>query len=127
MLQDAGLPQGATVAELIDLIRGLYPDPLSLARGRLLADGPPDQVRAQAAGRGVVRLAADGLPVAVLERLPAVEAVQADRGRVTLSTTDPDRTVRALLQQAPHLQGLEVTQTGMEQAFLQLTSEGDAP
>ena len=30
MLQDAGLPQWATVAELVDLIRGMYPDPLSL-------------------------------------------------------------------------------------------------
>jgi ABC-2 type transport system ATP-binding protein len=30
MLQDAGLPSGATVAELVGLMRGLYPQPLSL-------------------------------------------------------------------------------------------------
>lgn len=30
MLQDASLPQGVTVSELIDLIQSLYPDPLSL-------------------------------------------------------------------------------------------------
>src|SRR5918992_85918 len=30
MLQDAGMPQGVTVAELIELIRALYPDPRSL-------------------------------------------------------------------------------------------------
>jgi ABC-2 type transport system ATP-binding protein len=219
MLQDAGLPQGAKVGELVDLVRSLYPEPLSLADalrladlegvarrrveqlsggqrqrvrlalavagnpqllvldeptaaldvdarrtfwqrvrgyvsaghtvlfathrleeadavadrvvliggGRLLADGTPDQVKAQAAGRSTVRVAADGLSREILERLPGVQAVQADRGRVTLHTTDPDATVRALLQQAPHTRGLEVTRAGMEEAFLHLTQQGGTP
>jgi ABC-2 type transport system ATP-binding protein len=38
MLQDAGLPSGATVAELIGLMRGLYPDPLDLSDALRLAD-----------------------------------------------------------------------------------------
>jgi len=215
MLQDAGLPQGARVAELIDLVRSLYPEPLSLqdalrladledvanrrierlsggqrqrvrlalavagnpqllvldeptaaldvdarrtfwhrvrgyvsagrtvlfathrleeadavadrvvviAGGRLLADGTPDQVKAQAAGRSTVSVAADGLSRYLLENLPAVETVHQDRGRVTLSTSDPDATIRALLQQAPHARGLEVSRAGMEEAFLQLTHQ----
>jgi ABC-2 type transport system ATP-binding protein len=219
MLQDAGLPQGAKVAELIGLVRGLYPQPLSLAEvlrladlegvaarqtqrlsggqrqrvrlalavagspqllvldeptaaldvdarrsfwqrvrgyvsagrtvlfathrleeadaadrvvvisgGRLLADGTPDQVKAQAAGRSTVSVAADGLPREALEHLPAVVAVEVDRGRLTLATSDPDATVRALLQQAPNTQGLEVTRAGMEEAFLQLTHhQGGTP
>ena len=220
MLQDAGLPQGARVAELIDLVRSLYPEPLSLqdtlrladledvanrrierlsggqrqrvrlalavagnpqllvldeptaaldvdarrtfwhrvrgyvsagrtvlfathrleeadavadrvvviAGGRLLADGTPDQVKAQAAGRSTVSVAADGVSRYLLENLPAVETVQQDRGRLTLSTSDPDATIRALLQQAPHARGLEVSRAGMEEAFLQLThQEGGTP
>jgi ABC-2 type transport system ATP-binding protein len=219
MLQDAGLPQWAKVAELIGLVRSLYPQPLSLAEvlrladlegvagrqvqrlsggqrqrvrlalavagspqllvldeptaaldvdarrgfwqrvrgyvsagrtvlfathrleeadavadrvvviagGRLLADGTPDQVKAQAAGRSTVSVAADGLPREALERLPAVVAVEEDRGRLTLSTTNPDATVRALLQQAPNVQGLEVRRAGMEEAFLQLTHQGGTP
>jgi len=220
MLQDAGLPQGARVAELIGLVRSLYPEPLSLqdtlrladledvanrrverlsggqrqrvrlalavagnpellvldeptaaldvdarrgfwhrvrgyvsagrtvlfathrleeadavadrvvviADGRLLADDTPDQVKAQAAGRSTISVAADGLPREALERLPGVQTVQLDRGRLTLSTTDPDATIRALLQQAPHVQGLEVTRAGMEEAFLSLThQEGGTP
>jgi ABC-2 type transport system ATP-binding protein len=220
MLQDAGLPQGAKVAELIGLVRSLYPDPPTLqdtlrltdleplaqrqvqrlsggqrqrvrlalalagnpellvldeptaaldvdarrafwervrgyvsagrtvlfathrleeadavadrvvviAGGRLLADGTPDQVKAQAAGRSTISVAADGLPRYLLENLPAVETVRQDRGRMTLSTSDPDATIRALLQQAPHVQGLEVTRAGMEEAFLQLThQEGGTP
>jgi ABC-2 type transport system ATP-binding protein len=215
MLQDAGLPQGARVAELVDLVRRLYPEPLSLqdtlrladledvanrrverlsggqrqrvrlalavagnpellvldeptaaldvdarrtfwhrvrgyvsagrtvlfathrleeadavadrvvviASGRLLADGTPDQVKAQAAGRSTVSMAADGPSRELLENLPAVETVRQDRGRLTLSTSDPDATIRALLQQAPHVQGLEVSRAGMEEAFLQLTHQ----
>jgi ABC-2 type transport system ATP-binding protein len=215
MLQDAGLPQWAKVAELISLVRSLYPEPLSLqdtlrltdleplagrqvqrlsggqrqrvrlalalagnpellvldeptaaldvdarrsfwervrgyvsagrtvlfathrleeadavadrvvviAGGRLLADGTPEQVKAQAAGRSTISVAADGLSRELLERLPAVAAVEEDRGRVTLHSTDPDATVRALLQQAPQVQGLEVTRAGMEAAFLHLTHQ----
>jgi ABC-2 type transport system ATP-binding protein len=220
MLQDAGLPQGARVAELVGLVRRLYPEPLSLADtlrladledvanrrverlsggqrqrvrlalavagnpellvldeptaaldvdarrtfwhrvrgyvsagrtvlfathrleeadavadrvvviagGRLLVDGTPDQVKAEAAGRSTVSLAADGPSRELLENLPAVQTVRQDRGRLTLSTTDPDATIRALLQQAPHVQGLEVTRAGMEEAFLQLThQQGGTP
>ncbi len=219
MLQDAGLPQGARVAELIGLVHSLYPDPLSvadalrladleplaqrqvqrlsggqrqrvrlalalagnpellildeptaaldvdarrtfwdrvrayvsagrtvlfathrleeadavadrvvvIAGGRLLADGTPDQVKAQAAGRSTISVAADGLSRYLLESLPAVETVRQDRGRMTLSTSDPDATIRALLQQAPHAQGLEVTRVGMEEAFRHLTQQGGTP
>jgi ABC-2 type transport system ATP-binding protein len=220
MLQDAGLPQWAKVAELISLVRGLYPQPLSVADalrltdleeiagrqtqrlsggqrqrvrlalalagnpellvldeptaaldvdarrtfwdrvrgyvstgrtvlfathrleeadavadrivvisgGRPLADGTPDHVKAQAAGRSTISVAADGVPRELLERLPAVETVRQDRGRLILHTTDPDATVRALLQQAPNVQGLEVTRAGMEEAFLHLThQEGGTP
>jgi ABC-2 type transport system ATP-binding protein len=216
MLQDAGLPQGVTVSELVDLIRALYPAPLSrqdalrlsdlegvagrrverlsggqrqrirlalalagdpellvldeptaaldvaarrafwdrvgasaaegrtvlfathrleeadavadrvlvLVGGRLVADGAPDQVKAAATGRSAVSFTADGLPSEVLERLPAVESVEADRGRLTLYTTNPDVTVRALLREAPRVEDLQIIRAGMEEAFLQLTREG---
>lgn len=219
MLQDAGLPQGVRVSELIGLIRGLYPDPLPVAdvlrladltdvagrqvhrlssgqrqrvrlafalaggpdlllldeptaaldvearrgfwnrvrtyvsegrtvlfathrleeadavadrilvisHGRLVADGTPEAVKAAAAGRSTVSFSTDGAAEHVLAGLPAVEAVESTGRRTTLYTTDPDRTVRALLQRAPQAQDLDVRRSGMEEAFLALVQEGETP
>ena len=94
-----------------------------MARGRLVADGPPDAVTAIARGRGAVSFRANGTQIELLQRLPAVEAIELGRGRVTLRTEDPERTVRALLETAPHVEGLEVTAPRLEDAFLALTRE----
>jgi ABC-2 type transport system ATP-binding protein len=96
-----------------------------MARGRLVADGPPDTVTAIARGRGAVSFKANGTPIELLQRLPAVGAVELGRGRVTLRTEDPELTVRALLDAAPHVDGLEVTAPRLEDAFLALTREED--
>jgi ABC-2 type transport system ATP-binding protein len=94
-----------------------------MARGRLVADGPPDAVTAIARGRGAVSFKANGTEIELLQRLPAVEAVELGRGRVILRTEDPDRTVRALLEAAPRVDGLEVSAPRLEDAFLALTRE----
>jgi ABC-2 type transport system ATP-binding protein len=96
-----------------------------MARGRLVADGPPDAVTAIARGGGAVSFRANGTQIELLQRLPAVEAVELARGRVTLRTEDPERTVRALLEAAPRVDGLEVTAPRLEDAFLALTREED--
>jgi ABC-2 type transport system ATP-binding protein len=97
-----------------------------MASGRLVADGPPDDVKAIARGRGAVSFRANGTPIELLERLPAVEEVELGRGRATLRTADPERTVRELLEAAPHVNGLEVTAPRLEDAFLTLTGEEDS-
>jgi ABC-2 type transport system ATP-binding protein len=94
-----------------------------MASGRLVADGAPEAVKAIARGRGAVSFRANGTQVELLERLPAVEAVELARGRATLRTGDPERTLRALLEAAPRIEGLEVTAPGLEDAFLTLTGE----
>jgi ABC-2 type transport system ATP-binding protein len=216
MLQDAGVPKGVTVAELVGAIAGLYPDPLSvedalavadlvdvagrqvqrlsggqrqrvrlalalaanpellvldeptaaldvearrafwdrarayvsggrallfathrleeadavadrvavIARGRLVAEGSPDEIRTRAAGQSTVSFVADGFTPEAVDHLPGVVKVEPGRGRLTISTTDPDGTVRALLRGAPEVAGLEVRRAGLEEAFLSLTHEG---
>jgi ABC-2 type transport system ATP-binding protein len=95
---------------------------LVIAGGRLVASGTPDQIRAAAAGRTTVSFVAPDVPVEIFERLPGVEAAEAHRGRVTVYTTDPDNTVRAVLERVPQVEGLQVTRAGMEEAFLSLTT-----
>jgi len=94
-----------------------------IASGRIVADGPPDEVKAIATGRGAVSFRPNGTRIEVLERLPAVEEVEIGRGRVTLRSRDAERTVRALLEAAPKVDGLEVTAPRLEDAFLALTRE----
>ena len=97
-----------------------------IAGGRLVADGSPEAVKAIAKGRGAVSFRANGTPVELLERLPAVDEVELGRGRITLRSADPERTLRALLAAAPHIDGLEVTAPRLEDAFLTLTQEEDS-
>jgi ABC-2 type transport system ATP-binding protein len=96
-----------------------------MAHGRVVADGDPAEVKARAGGSSTVRFAADGVPLGSLERLPAVEGVEAGGGRVSVRTRDPNRTVRALMDAVPVLHGLEVTGTDLEEAFVALTQEDD--
>jgi ABC-2 type transport system ATP-binding protein len=95
---------------------------LVIAGGRLVASGTPDQIRAAAAGRTTVSFVAVGAPLEILERLPGVETAEANHGRVTVHTTDPDATVRSVLERIPNVEGLQITRAGIEEAFLSLTT-----
>ncbi|MET8527480.1 ABC transporter ATP-binding protein [Micromonospora sp. NPDC005172] len=91
-----------------------------LAAGRVVADGPPAQIRALAGGRTVSFDVAGG-PLDGLDALPGVRAVQVRGGRVALTTDDADATVLALAG-TRGFQGLEVTAAALETAFLTLTA-----
>lgn len=96
---------------------------LVLSGGRLVADGAPGEIKARVSDRGVVRFSAPAAPLEVLERLPAVQQVELARDRVTLYTSDPDRTVRAALDRLPGVEDLEVARAPLEEAFVALTDD----
>ncbi|MET0415347.1 MAG: ABC transporter ATP-binding protein [Actinoplanes sp.] len=91
-----------------------------LAAGRVVADGPPAQIRALAGGRTVSFDLAGG-PVEGLEALPGVRSVQVRGDRVILTSDDSDATVLALAG-ARGFRSLEVTTAALEAAFLTLTA-----
>ena len=93
-------------------------------RGRIIADGRPDRIKAHAAGRQVMcrsRLTHDALSA-----LPGVTRVDMQADGVRLITADAEATARALLLQDATVSGLEIRSAGLEEAFLALTNADTA-
>ncbi|MFG2071743.1 ABC transporter ATP-binding protein [Nonomuraea maritima] len=92
-----------------------------VARGRIVADGTPAEIKQRAGGRAV-RFTLGDQPAAGLERLPAVSAVEVEGEVATLHTADPDTVVAALYGTGLKVRDLEITTPALEDAFLSLTS-----
>ncbi|GAA3690753.1 ABC transporter ATP-binding protein [Microlunatus aurantiacus] len=93
-----------------------------LARGRLIADGTPSTIKSRVADR-TVTMAAHGVDLTELRRLPAVIAAESTGGRVMLRTTDSDSTLRALVAEHPGATDIEIVSASLEDAFLTLTHD----
>ncbi|MBB4682585.1 ABC transporter ATP-binding protein [Amycolatopsis jiangsuensis] len=89
--------------------------------GRVVADGSVAEVRALAGGR-TIHAVLPGAGPELLRTLPALTDFAQRGDRISLSSTDSDRTLRALLQAAPAAREIEVGAVGLEGAFLSLTS-----
>jgi len=93
-----------------------------MTRGRIVADGTAQEIKAAAGGR-TVRFTIGDQPTAGLDTLPGVTAVELRGGTARLRTTDPDATVRALYASGVQVRDLEVKGAGLEDAFLSLTGD----
>ena len=97
-----------------------------LRSGRIVADGSPDQVKSDAGIARTVRFRSlTGSPDR-FRQLAAVTAVHADEDRITLLTADADATVWALYELRDTITDLAITQGGLQEAFLALTSPADS-
>jgi ABC-2 type transport system ATP-binding protein len=89
-----------------------------MARGRIVANGPPTEIKARVGGR-VIRATLLDVATSNAER----------RGdAVTLACADSDssdRALRELLTRYPGARDLEVRGVGLEEAFLELTADND--
>ncbi len=91
-----------------------------MAKGRRVAEGTVEEMRAI-----VVRKRVDcvtTLSVGAIESWAGVTAVTSADGRVSITTTDAEATVRMLLAD-PGLADLEVRRAGLSDAFAELTQE----
>jgi ABC-2 type transport system ATP-binding protein len=92
-----------------------------MARGEVVIDGDPADVR-RAAGASTVRFTLDG-PGPSAEYLPGVTSMIEHSGRISLSSTNPDETVSALVASGIRWSDLEVTPPSLDESFLFLTKE----
>ncbi len=98
-----------------------------LAGGRIVADGPTDQIRSQAAGRTVrARVATDRIEQVVesLRHRDDVRRVTASGDRVSVETAASD-TIAALLIRDFGGTDLEIEAASLERAFMTLTNGTD--
>jgi ABC-2 type transport system ATP-binding protein len=96
-----------------------------MAAGRVVADGPPGEVKGRV-GLRTIRATLPHADVAALERLPGVTTVERRGDAVVLRCSDSDATLRALLEQYPEARDIEVRGAALEEAFLELTAEAAA-
>jgi ABC-2 type transport system ATP-binding protein len=89
-----------------------------VADGRVVADGSAAQVKAGTSARTISFTVTDD---GALDFLPGVTALDRRGDVVTLTTGDPETTLRALLVEGRRLPDLEVRGASLEDAVLSLT------
>jgi len=92
-----------------------------LHRGRLVAEGTPEEIKRRVGGR-IVRCETT-VAHEVLGRLPGVRSVRQAGTRVELTTAQAEALLRELLALDPTLAKLEVADIGLDDAFLALTDD----
>jgi ABC-2 type transport system ATP-binding protein len=97
-----------------------------MARGRIVADGPTTEIKAKVGAR-TIRATLPGVSLATLGELPGVVATDRRGDAVILSCADSDTAIRVLLDRFPDARDIEISGAGLEQAFLLLTGDEDAP
>jgi len=96
-----------------------------MANGTVVADGPPNEVKAMV-GTRTIRATLPDVTAEELERLPGVNSAARRGEAVELSCADSDRALRALLDTYPAARDIEVAGAALEDAFLRLTSAEEA-
>jgi ABC-2 type transport system ATP-binding protein len=93
-----------------------------MAHGRIVADGPTTEIKGMVGSR-TIRATLPDVPTSELEGLPGVTGAERHGESVSLICSDSDLAIRALVQRYDAARDIEITGAGLEQAFLQLTSD----
>jgi ABC-2 type transport system ATP-binding protein len=95
-----------------------------MAHGRIVADGPPTEIKAMVGGRRI-RATMPDAELADLEALPGVTRAERRGEAVSLTCSDSDAAIRGLLAGYPDASDIEIAGAGLEEAFVELTAGGD--
>jgi ABC-2 type transport system ATP-binding protein len=93
-----------------------------LAGGLIVADGPTTEIKARV-GTRTIRATLPGAGLDQLQALPGVATAERHGEAVALRCTDSDVAIRALVQDYPAARDIEIAGAGLEEAFLELTTE----
>ena len=93
-----------------------------MAHGRVVADGPPTEIKAMV-GTRTIRATLPDASLEELERLPGVTHAERRGEAIVLDCSDSDAAIRALLERHPDARDIEISGAGLEEAFVQLTGE----
>ena len=96
-----------------------------LAAGRVVADGPPTEIKARVGSR-TITTTLPGVPEAALAQLPGVTSLQRHGDVAILVCSDSDAAIRELLRSHPEARDIEIVGAGLEEAFIQLTGGDEA-
>jgi ABC-2 type transport system ATP-binding protein len=96
-----------------------------MAFGKIVADGPPTEIKAMV-GTRTIRVTLPDADLSALALLAGVSHVERHGGTVILNCSDSDGAIRALLAGFPDARDIEIAGAGLEEAFLQLTGGHDA-
>jgi len=97
---------------------------LVLDKGSIVAEGTPAEIKARAMGKQI--RCTSRLALEEVRQIPGVLSVKADRNAFELQVNAAEPVVRELLQRDSWLGDLEVTNAGLEEAFLALTQNHNA-
>jgi ABC-2 type transport system ATP-binding protein len=95
-----------------------------MAHGRIVADGPTNEIKAMVGTRTIRATLPAEADVDALVALSGVSSAERRGELATLSCTDSDAAIRALLSAYPSARDIEITAAGLEEAFLELTGAG---
>jgi ABC-2 type transport system ATP-binding protein len=93
-----------------------------MAHGRVVADGPPTEIKARVGSR-TIRATLLHVSVDELEALPGVSHAERRGDSVVLSCSDSDAAIRALLTQRSDAKDIEIRGADLDDAFLLLTGD----
>jgi ABC-2 type transport system ATP-binding protein len=94
-------------------------------QGTIIAEGTPADIKTRTAGRQVRCVTT--LPIATVCSIAGVREARSDRGALVICTAEAEVVVRELMLRDPHLRDLEVSNGGLEEAFLALTQGDQRP
>jgi ABC-2 type transport system ATP-binding protein len=89
--------------------------------GEIIAEGTPAEIKARTAGRKIRCISQ--IPIETLRQLRGVIEVATDRDALEIRVTAAEEVLREMLRLDPTLSHLEVSNAGLEEAFLALTAD----